>query len=578
MTQEQPFDLLILGAGLSGSMLAAIMARHGHRVLLLDAGTHPRFAIGEATTPDTSFRLKLLAAKYDVPEFAYLSQFYLLRDHVGPTSGIKRAFSFLYHRHSEDHVLHESHQFPTGAPPWGPDCHLFRQDTDTFMLTTAARYGAIVQQKTRVTDIDIDPSGVVLRTEAGAVYRGAYLVDAAGYRSPVASQLQLRGDPARMRTNSRAIFTHMIDVVPYDELGHSSRQLGLTYPLSQTTLHHVFPGGWFWVIPFGNHLDATNHLCSVGLLLDRTQYPETGQDPASEFFAHVRRFPRLARQFSGARAVRDWVSTGRLQYWSHRSVGDRYCLLAHAAGFVDPLYSSGLNLTVGVLDLLGAQLLQAFRSGDFSGASFAYIDQFFQDNLQLYDELVANSYLSWQDYDLWDAWYRVWVAVLQVGTYMNGTQLMRYHRSHEHAVLEQSRHPPYTGLLGSKWERASAFYRRAAAHMDRYREGRVSAAQAARAIRALIEETSLCPSYWRLYDTDVRTTPPYTMSEMVRAYAWYWTHAPRDVREHLVGFPPWTASHYALRSLWTEHRRNWRRHNLGLRDAFRAWNDDWRHV
>ncbi|KIG18004.1 putative halogenase [Enhygromyxa salina] len=575
------YDVIVLGTGLGGTMLAAILARHGRRVLLIDAGSHPRFAIGEATTPDTSFRLKLLAAKYDLPELAYLSEFYLVRDHIGASSGVKRAFSFLYHRPGHAHEPTQSHQFPTGAPPWGPDCHLFRQDTDAFMLAVAARHGAKVRQATRVSaiDLELEGGGVAVTLDTGERITAAFLVDAAGFRSPLAKQLNLRNKPDALRTNSRAIFTHMVGVTPYDRVGEARERHGLVYPLSQTTLHHVFEGGWLWVIPFGNHLDAVNQLTSVGLLLDRELHPESegesGRDPEQEFFEHVNRMPGVARQFQGAHALRGWVSTGRLQYSSRQTVGDRWLLLAHAAGFVDPLYSSGLNLTVGVIDLFADELLAALGDGVFEAARFAHVDAFFQTNLKLYDEFVANSYLGWRDYELWDAWYRVWVAALQVGTYLNGTQLMRHLESGDRAVLERSREAPFTSLLGTAVPECRHMVDSAAAHMHRFARGEITAASAAANIRAVLREVQFCPSYWRLEDPSVRTTPPYTMTQMLRAYVWYHRNASPEVRDLMVGFKPLTASRHVLSAFYDNSRRGLRRQALFMRDSLRAWNRDW---
>src|ERR1051325_10808945 len=117
MTTKPEYDVLILGTGIGGGMLGAILAHHGLNVLILDSESHPRFAIGEATTPDTNFRLKLLALKYDLPEIAFLSAFQPLRDYISPACGVKRAFSFLYQREGQDQVATESHQYPTIAPP-----------------------------------------------------------------------------------------------------------------------------------------------------------------------------------------------------------------------------------------------------------------------------------------------------------------------------------------------------------------------------------------------------------------------------------------------------------------------------
>jgi FADH2 O2-dependent halogenase len=167
-------------------MLGAILARNGLNVLMLDSETHPRFAIGEATTPDTNLRLKLLSLKYDLPEIGHLSAFEPLRDNVSPACGVKRAFSFLYHRDGQEQQPLESQQYPTLAPPMGADCHFFRQDTDAYMMTVALKYGARVRQQTRVSDIEFGEDSVSVTTQKGETFTASYLVDATGMRSVLA--------------------------------------------------------------------------------------------------------------------------------------------------------------------------------------------------------------------------------------------------------------------------------------------------------------------------------------------------------------------------------------------------------
>lgn len=67
-TQElaRNHDVIIVGGGIGGSTLAAILARHGVRVLMVEASGHPRFAIGESTVPETIMGLRNLALRYDV--------------------------------------------------------------------------------------------------------------------------------------------------------------------------------------------------------------------------------------------------------------------------------------------------------------------------------------------------------------------------------------------------------------------------------------------------------------------------------------------------------------------------------
>src|SRR6185503_15162174 len=66
-------DVAILGTGMSGTILGAILASQGADVVMLDSQPHPRFAVGESTIPHTSLLLSILAERYGVPEIDYLA-------------------------------------------------------------------------------------------------------------------------------------------------------------------------------------------------------------------------------------------------------------------------------------------------------------------------------------------------------------------------------------------------------------------------------------------------------------------------------------------------------------------------
>jgi tetracycline 7-halogenase / FADH2 O2-dependent halogenase len=54
-------EVAIVGSGFAGSLLARVLRVIGYDVLLLERGTHPRFAIGESTTPLANLSLERIS-------------------------------------------------------------------------------------------------------------------------------------------------------------------------------------------------------------------------------------------------------------------------------------------------------------------------------------------------------------------------------------------------------------------------------------------------------------------------------------------------------------------------------------
>lgn len=408
MTLNQKiYDVAIIGSGFSGSSLAAILARQGERVVVFEAKSHPKFAIGESMILETSEVLRASAEFFDVPELAYFSSenFFKL---AGTSHGVKRHFSYLHHTTGQPQNKEHSLQAVIPRQPHGHEMHLFRQDTDAFLTATAVAYGAEVLQETPVKEVDVQADGVEIVTAKGERYRANFVVDAGGFRSLLADRFDLRD--MDLQTHSRTIFTHMVNVPCYNDIGASVAEYGIPYRLSEGTLHHIFRGGWLWVIPFNNHPQATNPLCSVGLLLDPRIHPERPDLSAEEeFYAFIGQYPGMAAQFANARSVRAWTRTGRIQYSSKQVVGDRFCLLGHAAGFIDPLFSKGLYVTSMSTALCAHLLLKAKETGDYSAAAFRPLEEQTLAYIRTNDRLIANSFRSFSHPKLWQVYSVLWL-------------------------------------------------------------------------------------------------------------------------------------------------------------------------
>lgn len=527
------YDVAILGAGIAGSMLAAVLARNDVRVLLIDAGTHPRFAVGESTIPYTSALVRLISARYDVPEIASLATYKDIRDNISRMCGWKKNFGFVYHRPGHAQNPSEANQLvlPVALQT---ETHLYRQDVDAYMYNVALKYGADCRTGVRVAGMDIDGgTGVVLRAESGEEFRAEYLVDASGFRSPLAERLSLREDPTRARTHSRSLFTHMVGVDPYDETPSGGLH-GQPSRWHDGTLHHVFDGGWLWVIPFDNAKDSLNPLCSVGLTLDPRVHPATDASPQEEFDAFLRRFPDVAKQFVNAKAARPWTSTGRLQYSSKQVIGDRFCLTSHAAGFIDPLYSRGLTNSFEVVNALATRLIGASRDGDWSMERFQYVEELQQGLFDVHDDLVYTSFVAFRDYDLWNAVFRTWAlsTVLAALTLENAYFAFASHgRDEVFSDLEQTRYP------GSPFPVSDTYneMRRTALDLCRQVEdGTLDPKAAAATLFEVLQQADYVPAAFKIGEPKERyvfITPP----KMARAARWASTEAPEEVGELMHG-------------------------------------------
>jgi FADH2 O2-dependent halogenase len=570
------YDVAILGTGIGGATLGAILARHGLKVLLLEQTSHPRFTIGESTVPETTFFFRLLAARYDVPEIANLASYQLIRRHVGTTCGVKRNFSFVYHRPGEPQRAEEATQYPTAAPPLGPDVHMFRQDVDAYMLSVAVRYGATARTRVEVTDVAFGGAGVELATREGEVFRARYLIDAGGIRSLLGQKLKLRDEPCTLRTRSRSLYTHMLGVLPYDACGADKRAHGLPSPLSQGTLHHLFDGGWMWVIPFNNHPASTNPLVSVGVNFHLDSHPRKGLTAEEEFRQFISRFPNLQKQFGQASAFREWTTSDRLQFSSRSAVGERYCLLPHATSFVDPLFSSGLGITMSAINQLGHRLIKAAADDDFSAERFAYVDHWMKRNFDYYDRLISLAYTSFSDFTLWNAWSRLWMISGLYGAMGVLEMYQQYQRARDPGALTVCEEFPNRGVQACELTEFATLFDAAEREMLAVREGRQTAGAAAETLFKLVNDSNLWPEPWGPATPSKRHPGTFTVWPLLKTGLWMRNRGPANVRKHyfVSATIPSLASTVA-RDLLDELRHSGRGLSTLTRDYVADWNKDW---
>jgi tetracycline 7-halogenase / FADH2 O2-dependent halogenase len=338
------YDCVVIGSGIAGSTSALVLAQTGLQVLVIEAGMHPRFAIGESFLPTTTLGFDYLARSYAIPELRTISHYPELKD-AGLTGWPKLGFWFGNHRAGVPLTPGRELLFVSPGLPIGPDVHVMRAGVDHFLVERLHHYGVAYQDQTAVVQFLPEQEHVELVLEReGRCTRliTRFVLDCTGQNSVLAGQWALRQTPPALRTNTRAIFSHFCNVDLLDDVLGDSRKY-YRIPRDGGTIHHAFPGGWFWVIRFDNGVT------SVGLVLDRLYYPDNQLPAEEEFWLFVRRYPTIQAQLYRAEAIRPFVKTGRIQFSSRSIVGQRFLLSPHAAAFVDPLFSTGVDLTTAFI-------------------------------------------------------------------------------------------------------------------------------------------------------------------------------------------------------------------------------------
>ena len=132
------------------------------------------------------------------------------------------------------------------------------------------------------------------------------------------------------------------------------------YPPDDAALHHVFPGGWIWILRFADGTTSAGVAAAPAL----SQELALG-DGAAAWRRLLDRLPTVRDQFAPARAIRPFIHARPLPFRSGVAAGPGWVLLPSSAAFVDPLLSTGIPLT-----LLGIERLLRLFEGGLSGRDF----------------------------------------------------------------------------------------------------------------------------------------------------------------------------------------------------------------
>jgi FADH2 O2-dependent halogenase len=406
----------IVGSGFAGSLLARVLAVIGYDVVLLERGVHPRFAIGESTTPLANLSLERIAVRYGLADChhlathgRWLAQLPELR------RGLKRGFT--YYRHHPGEPFAEcgldSERLLVAASPEDAlsDTHWLRADVDHHFVQRAIDAGVEYLDRTALSAAALDEGGVRLtgRREDEAIdVEAEFVIDASGAGGFLARQLAIPSGLERTHTRSALVFSHFDDVRLMRDVAPSLPEG--PYPDDWAAVHHLIDEGWMYSLRFDHGTTSAGFLLTPGGL---TQLGAAGMEPGRIWRLLLDRYPTIGELFGGARPTMPIGFVPTVQHRLTRAAGARWALLPHAYAFVDPLFSTGIAWGLRAVERLALAFEDA-ADGDRrpDAAMLERYDEALAAEGDQIDLVVAGAYEALAHFDLFAAQAMLYFAMV----------------------------------------------------------------------------------------------------------------------------------------------------------------------
>jgi len=375
-------DVVVVGGGPSGSTAATLVARQGHRVLLIDRERHPRYQIGESLLPATVHGVcRILGASDELAAAGFPR---------------KRGGTFQWGASPEpwDFTFALSPRMP------GPTSFAYQVERarfDEILLRNAVREGVEVRENCMarrvLTDDGDRVSGLEYTDKDGTTVavRARQVIDASGNTSRLHREVG----------GARRYSPHFRNIAVFGYFAGGRR---LPVPNSGNILSVAFDEGWIWYIPL------RDDLTSVGVVLAADRAGDVLTDPERGWLAAIARCPLIAEWLSGVPRtteapydqvrVRKDYSYEKDAYWR-----PGMALVGDAACFIDPVFSSGVHLAT-YSGLLAARSVNSVLAGELTEErAFGEFEVRYRREFGLFHEFLVAFYDLHQDRDsyFWNA-------------------------------------------------------------------------------------------------------------------------------------------------------------------------------
>jgi flavin-dependent dehydrogenase len=347
------FDVIIVGGGPAGSTAGTLLAKQGRNVAIFEKERFPRFKIGESLLPGSLCTFERMGVKEKIDRADVVVK------HGGK---IVSACGARTNRFLFSNVFRC--KYPTAY-------QVERSKFDQILLDHAAETGCQVRQGEAVTDFSCDPDGVTIKTATEA-FRARYLIDCSGRNSLVGSRLNLRRNYSDLQ--KFALYAHFEDV---------DRAPGIEGGLTQMIRAR---DRWFWLIPI------TAKKTSIGVVLDAQTFRRMKLSPEAAFHRMLNEHPKVIEQMPRARRITEVYATGDFSFRNERLADERWVLAGDAAGFIDPVWSTGVFIAVFSGEKAADMLDRILRQPDRRAVEFGRYERHVGRVIDLYLKLIRSWY------------------------------------------------------------------------------------------------------------------------------------------------------------------------------------------
>jgi flavin-dependent dehydrogenase len=326
--KEELVDVLIIGAGPSGTVAASILKKYKYNVKIVEKQKFPRFVIGESLLP------KCMEALEEAGFIEALNQ-----------RGYQQKFGakFVWGNKICDFNFFEN--FTKG---WNWTWQVPRADFDNTLVCEVMKMGVSVEFQREVTEIVFDGknSCTTIKGDNGELskIRARFIVDASGYGRIIPRLFNL-DKPSGLKPR-KTLFSHLKDNKRFS-YGEPNR---ITIVIHDQEI-------WIWVIPF------SNGITSVGIVADKDFFEKYAGDASQKLKKIISEIPEIKERFGDQEFLFDAKTIENWSVKTDKFYGDGFVLTGNVTEFLDPVFSSGVTLAT-VTGQRAAHLVARFLNGE----------------------------------------------------------------------------------------------------------------------------------------------------------------------------------------------------------------------